>query len=264
MSIVYGPVPSWRLGESLGIDLISTQVKTCLFDCIYCQLGSAARGASRRREFVTIDQVRLDLASVQGVTADYATFSGMGEPTLAANLGEAIRVAREILGLPVAVLTNSSLLDDRAVRRDLSEADVVIAKLDAPNDDIFRLVNRPAEGIAFENVVKGIKRFREEYRGTLALQMMFIELNRQYARSMVELAAALCPDAVQLNTPLRPCAVAPLPPADMEAVEAAFNMLDTRVTMVYDAPQTQVVSMNKMETAKRRPIQRATHERKHT
>jgi wyosine [tRNA(Phe)-imidazoG37] synthetase (radical SAM superfamily) len=204
------------------------------------------------------------LASLCGVTADFATFSGMGEPTLAANLGEAIKVAREILGLPVAVLTNTSLLIDGAVRRDLSKADVVIAKLDAPNEDIFQLVNRPAEGIAFENIIESIKRFRQEYRGMLALQMMFMELNRQHAKQMAELAASLRPDVVQLNTPLRPCPVAPLPPSDMAAVKAAFGILNTRVTMVYEVPEPRAVEVNKMETAKRRPVRRARDERKHT
>ena len=120
MSIVYGPVSSWRLGRSLGVDLTPGDVKTCSFDCIYCQLGWTARPLVERAQFVSLEALSGELEAAHGVGADYVTFSGMGEPTLAANLGEAIRVARATLGLPVAVLTNSSLMTRKDVREDLA------------------------------------------------------------------------------------------------------------------------------------------------
>ena len=142
-SMVYGPVPSWRLGRSLGIDIIATASKQCSFDCTYCQLGETHNPVVRRREFVSLARLAEDLARAAGVPADYATFSGMGEPTLGSNLGEAIRLVRSTLRVPVAVLTNSSLMSREDVRQDLAEADVVVAKLDAPDEALFRQVNRP-------------------------------------------------------------------------------------------------------------------------
>ena len=127
-SIIYGPVPSWRLGRSLGVDLVSTEGKTCSFDCIYCQLGRTIYPQMERREFVTMAQLATELEAVKNnIVADYVTFSGMAEPTLASNLGEAIRIAKLILPLPVAILTNSSLMPREDVCDDLAQADVVIA-----------------------------------------------------------------------------------------------------------------------------------------
>jgi wyosine [tRNA(Phe)-imidazoG37] synthetase (radical SAM superfamily) len=104
-STVYGPVASWRLGRSLGIDMLCTEQKTCNFDCVYCQLGSTVNKQTERKEFVSLVKLGDDLNVVKGVEADWVTFSGMGEPTLASNLGEAITMAKSVLGLPVALLT---------------------------------------------------------------------------------------------------------------------------------------------------------------
>ena len=192
-------------------------------------------------------------AALNGISADFVTLSGTGEPTLAANLGAAICLAKEMLGLPVAVLTNSSLMSDQDVRRDLSHADVVVAKLDAPNEAVFRSINRPAEGILLARVVAGIKDFRQKYGGKLALQMMFVGLNQAHAPQMAEVAASLSPDEVQLNTPLRPCGAVPLSPAAMATIRDAFSSLRARVTMVYEAVRPTVTAINAQETIKRRP-----------
>ena len=129
-SIIYGPVSSWRLGRSLGIDMLSGQQKLCSFDCVYCQLGSTGRALTRRNEFVGLDQLEQELKVLPDADIDYATFSGMGEPTLASNLGGAIELVRSHLKVPVAVITNSSLLARQDVRDELAQADVVITKLD--------------------------------------------------------------------------------------------------------------------------------------
>jgi len=106
MAIIYGPVPSWRLGRSLGIDLLSTKVKTCSFNCVYCQLGKTVNSLIERKEFVPLSRLVLELEPLKNknIEADYATFSGLGEPTLASNLGQAIRLVKTALGLPVAAL----------------------------------------------------------------------------------------------------------------------------------------------------------------
>ena len=250
-SVVYGPVPSWRLGRSLGIDLLSTEGKTCSFDCIYCQLGTTLYPLAERREFVSFNQVKTELEAVKGIEADYATFSGVGEPTLASNLGQAISMVKSTLHLPVAVLTNSALMPREDVRRDLAGADVVVAKVDAHEEELYRRVNRPFVGYSLDEILQGIKLFRENYQGKLAIQMMFVEVNKRYAREMAEIARSLSPDEVQLNTPLRPCGVEPLSPREMAAIKedfAGFNVVE-----VYEAPVPVVVPVNAFETLRRRP-----------
>ena len=252
MSILYGPVSSWRLGRSLGVDLVSTTGKTCSFDCIYCQLGGTVHLLVRRREFVTISRLAQELETVKNIVVDYVTFSGVAEPTLASNLGQAIELVKSVLGLPVAVLTNSSLMLREDVRRELAQADVVVAKVDAPNEELFRQINRPRIKSTLDELLQAIKLFREGYRGKLALQMMFIKANRSHASEMAKLAEELSPDEVQLNTPLRPCAVSPLTPEEITAIRQEFSGVKGVVT-VYEALRPGVTPLNLKETLRRRP-----------
>jgi wyosine [tRNA(Phe)-imidazoG37] synthetase (radical SAM superfamily) len=251
-SIIYGPVPSWRLGRSLGIDLLSTKEKTCSFDCVYCQLGMTVHPEVERKEFVSLDRLTMELETVKGVAADYATFSGMGEPSLASNLGEAIRLVKSVLKLPVAVLTNSSLIPREDVRHELALADVVVAKVDAPTEKLFRKINRPIAIQTLAGILKALQLFREEFHGKLALQMMFIETNKNYAVDMVETAEQLLPDEIQINTPLRPCSVTPLSPEEVATIEREFSNFQTVFT-VYDALKPEVIPFDLAETLRRRP-----------
>ncbi len=252
-SIIYGPVPSWRLGRSLGVDLVSTQGKTCSFDCVYCQLGRTIHRTSYRQEYVSLRQIENELALVQAIEIDYVTFSGMAEPTLASNLGQAIELVKSDLNLPTAVLTNSSMMCHQNVRRELSQADVVVAKLDAPDEALFRTINRPVKGITFKKMCEGIKQFRKEFSGTLALQMMFVETNKNRACEMATLAEQMCPDEIQLNTPLRPCAVEPLTEEEMSSIQQDFEQFGDRAVMVYEAVKPPVQPLNMAETLRRRP-----------
>jgi len=252
MFIIYGPVPSWRLGRSLGIDLLSTRGKTCSFDCVYCQLGRTIHSLDEPKEFVPVSKLVSELEQVRGVRADYATFSGVGEPTLASNLGEAIKVVKSNLGLPVAVLTNSSLMPREDVRQRPAKADVVVAKLDAPTEEVFHTINRSAIDYSLTEVLEGMRRFRLEFRGKLAVQMMFIEANKECAEDMARIAELLSPDEVQLNTPLRPCAVPPLTLEEMCSIKRAFSQ-HRNVLAVYEAPRPAVVPLNLQETRRRRP-----------
>jgi len=251
-SVIYGPVASWRLGKSLGIDLVSVEEKTCSFDCVYCQLGKTVNLLAERREFVSIREVAAALEETRGVTADYATFSGVGEPTLASNLGQAIQMAKSILCLPVAVLTNSSLMPREDVCQELAHADVVVAKLDASSEELFSQINRPCGVYAFGDILQAIKRFKMSYQGKLALQMMFIEANMSYVADMVRVAEEISPDEVQINTPLRPCPVKPLTPDDIAAIGREFKGVK-RVVTVYEAPRPGVIPLNLQETLRRRP-----------
>jgi wyosine [tRNA(Phe)-imidazoG37] synthetase (radical SAM superfamily) len=251
-SVIYGPVSSWRLGRSLGIDLLSTRGKTCSFDCVYCQLGKTTNPLAERKEFVSMEELAIALNKVRGVDADYATFSGVGEPTLASNLGQAIELTRDTLHLPIAVLTNSSLIPRDDVRQELVRADIVVAKVDAPTEELFHQINRPYIKYTLQDITQAIESFRMTYGGKLALQMMFIKANIGYAAEMAKLAKALSPDEVQINTPLRPCPVKPLSPEKIATVCSQFAGL-SHVVPVYEAERPDVTPLDLEATLQRRP-----------
>ena len=250
MKPIYGPVPSWRLGRSLGIDSVCAFNKICSFECIYCQLGKTITKTDKKKVFIDEKIVEKELKKVKA-KADIITLSGTGEPTLAKNLGEIIDAIRKNSKLPIAILTNSSLIYRKEVQKDLMKLDVVVAKLDAPNETLFKKINGPCKGITFKKVVDGIKSFRKQFKGKLALQMMFMDENKDYAAEMAKLARELKADEVQINTPLRPCAVAPLDKKEMDKIKKRFKGLN--VVSVYDAekPKVEVISMH--ETLIRRP-----------
>ncbi|MEM3088641.1 MAG: radical SAM protein [Candidatus Bathyarchaeia archaeon] len=219
VSTIYGPVPSWRLGRSLGIDPLLPP-KTCTFDCIYCQLGTTVNKISspeslkaRVKVSKVLEDLKEALRRIALESIDYVTFSGVGEPTLNLELGEMITQVKKIVGkIPVAVLTNASLVNHRNVRENLEKADLIVAKLDAPNQRLFETINRPAKGLALDTIVEGLKALRREVHGKLALQIMFIEstdgteYNTQPSdvEALIKLASAISPDEVEVNTPTRP------------------------------------------------------------
>jgi wyosine [tRNA(Phe)-imidazoG37] synthetase (radical SAM superfamily) len=232
--------------------MVSQPEKTCSFDCEYCQLGPTRRQTAQRREFVPIARLADELARLPALDLDYVTFSGTAEPTLAANLGEAIVLARERLSAPVAVLTNSSLVSDPAVRAELSLADEVVAKLDAPTEPLLRRVNRPAAGITLHSILDGLRALRREYAGRLALQIMFYRANQCHAEALAGLASELQPEEVQINTPLRPCAVRPLEPKVLAEIKQAFAHLPA--ISVYETTRPPVEPIDAEETRLRRPV----------
>jgi wyosine [tRNA(Phe)-imidazoG37] synthetase (radical SAM superfamily) len=207
-------------------------------------------------ELATLPPGEAELATLPPGEADIVTFSGTGEPTLAANLGEALDLISEwpaFRGLPTAVLTNASLLSRPDVQRDLARADLVVAKLDAPDEALFQAVNRPLPGVTWAGVVEGIRAFRRRFDGKLALQMMFVAANRDRAAEMAALARTLDSDEVQLNTPLRPSPTPPLERAEMAEIELAFRGLP--VVNVYTAPPVSTKPLDAAETRRRRPVE---------
>ena len=236
----------------MGVDLLSTDGKTCSFDCIYCQLGRTVHPLTERKEFISLARLREELEAVKGAAADYVTFSGVGEPTLASNLGDAIELVKSMLQLPVAVLTNSSLMVRQDVRDALCSADVVAAKVDAADEDLFRLINRPYGECSLNDIISALMLFRKEYKGKLALQMMFVQANKEQAPQMAKIADQLHPDEVQINTPLRPCAVRPLSPEEISTLRQSFSGFE-RVVTVYEATTPDVIPLNQQETLLRRP-----------
>jgi len=247
---IYGPVPSWRLGNSLGIDPVSKGRKVCSFDCVYCQIGRTGFLTDERHHFIKCEDIIDELDSLPPLTIDYITFSGAGEPTLASNLGEMIRAIKQIRREKVAVITNSSLLNRKDVQDDLLAADLVVAKLDAPGQKMFKTVNRPIETIDIEHIISGLKMFKENYNGKLALQIMFIEHNKSSAQEIAQIAEEIHPDEVQINTPLRPCKVKPLSESEIDRIEAYFHNLYT--ISVYKAEKKKVKPISSEDTLKRR------------
>ncbi|MBO9539233.1 radical SAM protein [bacterium] len=203
VSTVYGPVRSWRVGMSLGIDLLYT-TSICSFRCIYCQLGKIQVPTMERKVYVSTERVLEDLRASNWQEADIVTLSGSGEPTLAANLAEVIDGIHAATGKPVMVLTNSTTLKDPQVRRDLAKAEKVFCKLDAADDRTLQIIDRPVEGVTVASIVEGIQALRAEYKGYLAIQMMFMPQNRKELEAFAEILNRIRPDEVQLNTPTRP------------------------------------------------------------
>jgi len=252
---IYGPVPSWRLGSSLGIDLLSQEEKICNFDCVYCQLGATKEYTLKRKTYVPVEEVIEELGALPDANIDYITFSGRGEPCLAANLGAAIKAVKLIRKEPVAVLTNSSLMALEQVRKELVLADLVVAKLDACSLESLRDINRPATGVEFNAILDGIKNFRKEHKGKLALQTMFIDGNKNEVGRFIQMTNYIRPDEVQINTPLRPSPVKPL------AKEGIFRIKDDfvsscralSVVCAYDERVFEnIVSLSDEDTLKRR------------
>lgn len=203
-SSIYGPVASWRLGRSLGVDLLCID-SICSFECIYCQLGKINRVTKQRDVFVSTEAVLDDLKRSEWENCDVITFSGSGEPTLAKNLGEVIEKVKELTGKPVVVLTNSTLLFVPEVRYELAKADTIYCKLDAWSDDVLRRVDRPHAGISLKSIISGIRLLRDEFDGFLAIQTMLLRRPKRFElKRFSEILYCLEPDEVQLNTPSRP------------------------------------------------------------
>lgn len=204
---LFGPVLSRRLGRSLGVDVMP--FKTCTFDCIYCEQGRTTHLTTRRREYFPSDEILNELKDYLDTNPppDYITLSGGGEPTLNARLGEIVKNAKAFGKCPVAVITNSSLLWDPSVQKDLSLADVVLPSLDAGNARIFQLVDRPAPGITFERMVEGLMSFRDVFSGAIWLEVMLVDgltSGEAEVREIARLVREIRPDRIQLNTVVRP------------------------------------------------------------
>jgi wyosine [tRNA(Phe)-imidazoG37] synthetase (radical SAM superfamily) len=229
---IYGPVNSWRLGSSLGVDLISTKKKACTFNCIYCQLGRSKSLLTERKIFVPTAKIAAEIKRLPPVRIDYITLSGRGEPTLAGNLGRTVKAVKRLRGEPVAVLTNSSLLGRKKVRKELALADFVIIKLDAHSEKALKLINCPAKKIRFAAILKGMRQFRKEFQGKLALQIMFVRQNKYAAENLAKLARLIHPDEVQINTPRRASSARALSPKDIAEIKKHFRGMN--VISVYD------------------------------
>jgi wyosine [tRNA(Phe)-imidazoG37] synthetase (radical SAM superfamily) len=231
MRRVYGPVPSRRLGRSLGVNPIP--FKTCNYSCVYCQLGRTTHMTNQRRDFFPPEEL---LNEIKGVLEpargehelDFVTFIGEGEPTLCKSLGWLISKTKELADIPVAVDTNGSLLYRADVRNELSQADVVMPSLDAGTAATFSKINRPQRGIAFDAMVEGIERFRRAYRGELWVEVMLVKgLNdsEDELQALKRRLKRIAPDRIYINVPIRPPAEPWAVPPDQEAIVLAQAIL---------------------------------------
>jgi len=248
---LYGPVSSWRLGASLGIDLLSQDEKMCTFDCAYCQLGATKQFSAERKIFVHSAAVIEELERVPPETGiDFFTFAGRGEPTLALNFAEIARYLHASGKGKTAILTNSTLVTRKDVQNDLRHVDFAAFKIDAAREETFLALNKPMAGIQLPQVLTALAEFRPSFPGMFVIQVMAVAGNLAEMREIRDICASLSPDLVQISTPIRDSQVPPLDPRQMKDVETLFEGLP--VQTVYRASRKAVRAFSFAETLKRR------------
>ncbi len=220
---LYGPVPSRRLGFSLGVDFIP--FKTCSLDCIYCQLGHVPEKTVARKDYIPASEILSQIKEKidSGVRIDYITFSGSGEPTLNTEIGKLILDIKRLTEIPVAVLTNSTLLQREDVREALLAADLVVPSLDAVTQDVFEKINRPHPSLRISDVIAGLKKFRQEFKGKIWIEVLLVkDINDSpsHLQKLKTVLTEIYPDKVQLNTVVRP-------PAEKFAFSLTKSELET-------------------------------------
>ena len=208
MKYVYGPVPSRRLGRSLGVDPIPS--KTCNFQCIYCQLGRTTNFTNERCDFYLQEEIYNEMEESikqNKEKFDYITFVGSGEPTLYKSLGKLILNAKEFSNKPICVITNGSLLYSPEVRKELANADVVLPSLDAGVEKLFIKINRPHPSIEYEKMIQGYIDFRKEFKGQFWIEIMLLKGINDSKEDLVNIKLKLDlikPDRIDINVPIRP------------------------------------------------------------
>ena len=224
---LFGPVPSRRLGISLGVDLVPKKV--CSLDCVYCEVGKTTKLTLERMEYIKIHKIKNELTEYFSAqpNPDYITFSGSGEPTLNIYIGEILQFIKENKpGIPVAVLTNGTLLFDKNVREALLQADVVLPSLDAATEEVFQKINRPAKTLHIDKYIQGLVDFRREFKGEIWLEIFVLPGFNDAENELEALQKVLQkikPDIVQLNTLDRPGTVPNLRAATREELQRVID-----------------------------------------
>jgi len=262
---LFGPVPSRRLGMSLGVDLVPHKV--CSLNCIYCECGATTKLTTERAEYVPYNEVIQELGRFLGnkPALDYITFSGSGEPTLNSRIGDILKfIKQNYPNIPVAVLTNGTLLDNKQVREEILDADLVLPSLDVASDLSFRKINRPFHSLNIENYINGLIEFRKEYKGKIWLEVLIIpgyNNRKQDLELLKEAFIKIQPDSIQLNTLDRPGVIPSLKAAGKEELEqiADFWGLDN-IEIIAAAPSRKEIKSFRddiesaiLETIFRRP-----------
>jgi len=235
MPLLFGPVLSRRLGRSLGIDLVPR--KLCNMDCLYCEVGRTTHYTSERKPYIPLEKIREALEQAKAVadTYDVLTITGSGEPTLNIHFEETVSLAKAMIDKPVALLTNSTFVYDRSVREALAKVDFVLASLDSARERSFRLVNRPVADVKLDLIIEGLKALREEMKGELWLEILFVKGLNDTPDDISALKSAIeyiKPHRVQLNTVVRPPAYPMARPLSLEELEAIKQRLSGKAEVI--------------------------------
>jgi wyosine [tRNA(Phe)-imidazoG37] synthetase (radical SAM superfamily) len=249
---VYGPVPSRRLGKSLGVDIVP--YKTCTYDCIYCQLGKTTNKTTVRLDYVPLADVLSEIEEklLTKFECNYITVAGSGEPTLHASIGEIIGKIKERTNIPVAVLTNGSLLYLPEVRQSLMKADIVIPSLDAGNEQLFQYVNRPHKDISFERVIQGLIDFSKQFTGHIWLEILLLSGINGMAEEVKEMAAwtnKIHIEKVQINTVSRPAYEDYAHPVDVRQLQKLAGLFSCPVDILQNATASDLSGINGVESS---------------
>lgn len=227
MKYVYGPVPSRRLGRSLGVSPIPA--KSCNYSCIYCQLGATGHLCTERRSFFPPDDILNEIrSSLRSGNIDYITFVGDGEPTLNSDLGYLLQETKKMTDIPLAVITNGSLFYRQDVRRELAVADLVMPSLDAADEKTWRRINRGDSKISYKMLVDGLRQFKKENKCEFWLQVMLIKGINDSPEQLIKhqtIIKSIGPDKVCITTAVRPPAEDFVLPPDEETVRMAESVL---------------------------------------
>jgi wyosine [tRNA(Phe)-imidazoG37] synthetase (radical SAM superfamily) len=241
MKYLFGPVPSRRLGISLGVDVLPP--KTCTFDCVYCEIGRTTQRTRRRADYTPKGEILREihdyLSSDPDPQPDVITFSGSGEPTLHTRLGEMISEVKEMTSVPVAVITNSSLLYLPEVRDDVMEADIILPSLDAVSEKVFRKLNRPEPSMKVDLIISGLHLLRQEYKGQIWLEILVVAGINDSKDELEKLAKTACelrPDKVQVHTASRPSPVNEVEPASLETLRSLARAIGDHAEVMPDIP----------------------------
>lgn len=243
MNYLFGPVASRRLGLSLGVDLIPP--KTCPLDCIYCEVGRTTVKTLARREYIPAAAIIAELTAYFAgcqEEPDYVTLAGSGEPTLNSGLGRIIAHLKQLSRVPVAVLTNGVLLADPQVRREISQADVILPSLDAVTPALFQKINRPVAGVTVETLIAGLKALRQEYPGQIWLEILLLKGLNDTPAELARLRAVvqdIHPDEIHLNTAVRPVVEEYALAVSPEVLAAAAAYLGENARVIAAFPQQQ-------------------------
>ena len=236
--IAFGPVPSRRLGRSLGINNIPPKI--CTYSCVYCQLGRTIEMQVERQCFYDPDRIvrevrdKVEKAQEKGEIIDYLTFVPDGEPTLDINLGREIEALKD-LDISIAVISNASLVWQEDVREELAKADWVSLKTDAASEEMWRRVNRPHGKLQLDKIQDGMLAFARDYKGVLATETMLVtDLNdgQQTVEEVADFLARLTPDVAYLSIPTRPPAEPWAQPPGEEALNRAYQIISEKVQHV--------------------------------
>ena len=236
MGYVFGPVPSRRLGRSLGVDLVP--LKTCSYDCIYCQVGRTTNKTAVPAGFNPVGEVLRDLEErLRTTSPDVVTFSGSGEPTLHSEIHRVIERVKELTDTRVAVLTNGSLLFRPEVRERLLAADLVMPTLCTTSEETFQRIHRPHGDLHLDAVMEGMERFREMFAGELAVEVLLmkgINDTEEEIQGLIEAFDRIAPDRIQLNTVVRPPSSSEAVPLDRTRLEEIRGFMGERAEIIAD------------------------------